>query len=104
MLIRLSAAIALALTIFTSCGMDPDNLYGKRKEFQILDEHGKSTTHAYASKISGTFLKIVGGLGGHHRVEVEDESVVRVEYYGRAPAVAFFGWILLFLHAWIYTL
>ena len=42
MLIRLSAAIALALIIFTSCGMDPDNLYGKRKEFQILDEHGKS--------------------------------------------------------------
>ena len=73
MLIRLSAAIALALTIFTSCGMDPDNLYGKRKEFQILDEHGKSTTHAYASKISGTSLKIVGGLGGHHRVVVEDE-------------------------------
>ena len=86
MLIRLSAAIALALTIFTSCGMDPDNLYGKRKEFQILDEHGKSTTHAYASKISGTFLKIVGGLGGHHRVEVEDESVVRVDYYGRGAS------------------
>lgn len=78
---RLFAAIAVAFAILTSCDNDPDNLYGKKKEFQILDEHGKVTTHAYASKISGTYLKIVGGIGRNHVIEVEDESVILAEYF-----------------------
>jgi hypothetical protein len=83
---RLFAAIVLLITIFTSCDGDPDNLYGKRKEFQILDEYGSPTTHAYASKISGTYLKIVGGIGSNHVIEVEDETVIMAEYSHRGAS------------------
>ena len=62
--------LALAFALFISCDNDPDNLYGKKKEFRILDEYGSQTTHAYASIISGTYLEIVGGIGTNHVIEV----------------------------------
>ena len=42
-------SIFIATTLFSSCDNDPDNLYGKKKEMQILDESGNTTTTAYAS-------------------------------------------------------
>lgn len=83
---RLFAAIAVLFTLLTSCDNDPDNLYGKRKELQILDEHGNVTTHAYASRISGAYLEIVGGIGSNHVIEVEDESVLTAEYFHRGAS------------------
>ena len=78
--------LALAFALFISCDNDPDNLYGKKKEFRILDEYGAQTTHAYASIISGTYLDIVGGIGTNHVIEVEDESVIMVNYYHKGAS------------------
>lgn len=78
-----SALAALAFICLTSCDNDPDNLYGKKKEMQILDEHGDVTTHTYASLISGTSLEIVGGIGNNHIVEVENESILTFHYNHR---------------------
>lgn len=83
---RFLAAIAVVFTLLTSCGNDPDNLYGKRKELQILDEHGNVTTHTYASRTSGTYLEIVGGIGSNHVIEVEDESVLTAVYFHRGAS------------------
>ena len=65
-------SIVIAATLFSSCDNAPDNLYGKKKEMQILDESGNTTTTAYASIYSGTVISIVGGIGDNHIVEVED--------------------------------
>ena len=78
--------IALAFTFFISCDNDPDNLYGKKTEFRILDEYGCQTTHAYASIISGTYMEIVGGIGNNHVIEVEDETVIMVDYYHKGAS------------------
>ena len=78
--------LVLAFALFISCDNDPDNLYGKKKEFRILDEYGSQTTHAYASIISGTYLEIVGGIGTNHVIEVEDESVITVDYYHKGAS------------------
>ena len=55
-------ALVLGLCTISSCDSDPDNLYGKNKEMQILDESGKPCTNVNASFIYGTTLSIVGGL------------------------------------------
>lgn len=77
----------LASAAFTSCGSDPDNMYGKNKEMRILDEYGTVTQTAYASIISGTTLNIVGGIGDNHIIEVEDETVLTAIYSGRGAMV-----------------
>ena len=70
------SAIALAICTLSSCDNDPDNLYGKNKEMQILNESGEPCTNAYATFIRGANLSIVGGIGDNHIVEVEDESIL----------------------------
>lgn len=80
-------SIVLAIILFPSCDNDPDNLYGKKKEMQILDESGNTTTSAYASIYSGTVISIVGGIGDNHIVEVEDEDILTAIYSGRGAMV-----------------
>lgn len=84
------ASAAMASAMLTSCDGDPDNIYGKNKEMQILDEYGNVATHAYASIISGTRLNIVGGMGNNHIVEVEDESVLTASYSHRGAGDSYF--------------
>lgn len=76
-------ALVLGLCTISSCDSDPDNLYGRNKEMQILDESGKPCTNVNASFIYGTTLSIVGGIGDNHIVEVEDESILTATYSGR---------------------
>ena len=80
-------SIVIAATLFSSCDNDPDNLYGKKKEMQILDESGNTTTTAYTSIYSGTVISIVGGIGDNHIVEVEDEDILTAIYSGRGAMV-----------------
>ena len=80
-------SIIIAATLFSSCDNDPDNLYGKKKEMQILDESGNTTTTAYTSIYSGTVISIVGGIGDNHIVEVEDEDILTAIYSGRGAMV-----------------
>ena len=80
-------SVVIAATLFSSCDNDPDNLYGKKKEMQILDESGNTTTTAYASIYSGTVISIVGGIGDNHIVEVEDEDILTAIYSGRGAMV-----------------
>ena len=80
-------SIVLAIILLPSCDNDPDNLYGKKKEMQILDEYGNTTTTAYASIYSGTVISIVGGIGDNHIVEVEDEDILTAIYSGRGAMV-----------------
>ena len=84
---RTILSFVFAITIFASCDNDPDNLYGKNKEMQILDEFGDVTTTAYASIYSGTILSIVGGIGDNHIVEVEDEDILTATYSYRGAMV-----------------
>ena len=77
------SAIALAICTLSSCDNDPDNLYGKNKEMQILNESGEPCTNAYATFIHGANLSIVGGIGDNHIVEVEDESILTATYSSR---------------------
>ena len=77
------SAIALAICTLSSCDNDPDNLYGKNKEMQILNESGEPCTNAYATFIHGANLSIVGGIGDNHIVEVEDESMLTATYSSR---------------------
>ena len=76
-------ALVLGLCTISSCDSDPDNLYGKNKEMQILDESGEPCTNAYATFIHGANLSIVGGIGDNHIVEVEDESILTATYSSR---------------------
>ena len=76
-------ALVLGLCTISSCDSDPDNLYGKNKEMQILDESGKPCTNVNASFIYGTNLSIVGGIGDNHIVEVEDENILTATYNHR---------------------
>ena len=76
-------ALVLGLCTISSCDSDPDNLYGKNKEMQILDESGKPCTNVNASFIYGTTLSIVGGIGDNHIAEVEDESILTATYSSR---------------------
>ena len=80
-------SIVIAATLFSSCDNDPDNLYGKKKEMQILDEYGDVATTAYASIYSGTVIRIIGGIGDNHIVEVEDEDILTAIYSGRGAMV-----------------
>lgn len=80
-LIRI-ATVLLALMSAASCD-DPDNLYGKKKEMQILDEKGEPVEQMYVSIITSGTLSIVGGMGDNHTVEVQDESILKAEYNGR---------------------
>ena len=80
-------SLVLVMILFPSCDNDPDNLYGKKKEMQILDESGNTTTTAYASIYSGTVISIVGGIGDNHIVEVEDEDILTAIYSGRGAMV-----------------
>ena len=77
------SAIALAISTLSSCDNDPDNLYGKNKEMQILNESGEPCTNAYATFIHGANLSIVGGIGDNHIVDVEDESILTATYSSR---------------------
>ena len=77
------SAIALAICTLSSCDNDPDNLYGKNKEMQILDGSGAPCTNAYATFIHGASLSIVGGIGDNHIIEVEDESILTATYSSR---------------------
>ncbi|MBQ8499919.1 MAG: hypothetical protein IJV84_08050 [Bacteroidales bacterium] len=80
-LIRI-ATVLLAVMSAASCD-DPDNLYGKKKEMQILDEKGEPVEQMYVSIITSGTLSIVGGMGDNHTVEVQDESILKAEYNGR---------------------
>ena len=80
-------SVVIAATLFSSCDNDPDNLYGKKKEMQILDEYGDVATTAYASIYSGTVIRIIGGIGDNHIVEVEDEDILTAIYSGRGAMV-----------------
>ena len=80
-------SIVIAATLFSSCDNDPDNLYGKKKEMQILDEFGDVATTAYASIYSGTVIRVIGGIGDNHIVEVEDEDILTAIYSGRGAMV-----------------
>lgn len=80
-LIRI-ATVLLALMSAASCD-DPDNLYGKKKEMQILDEKGEPVEQMYVSIITSGTLSIVGGMGDNHTVEVQDESILTAHYNGR---------------------
>ena len=80
-------SVVIAATLFSSCDNDPDNLYGKKKEMQILDEYGDVATTAYASIYSGTVIRIIGGIGDNHIVEVEDEDILTAIYSGRGAIV-----------------
>ena len=76
-------ALVLGLCTISSCDSDPDNLYGKNKEMQILYESSEPCTNAYATFIHGANLSIVGGIGDNHIVEVEDESILTATYISR---------------------
>ena len=80
-------SIVIAATLYSSCDNDPDNLYGKKKEMQILDEYGDVATTAYASIYSGTVIRVIGGIGDNHIVEVEDEDILTAIYSGRGAMV-----------------
>lgn len=80
-LIRI-ATVLLAVMSAASCD-DPDNLYGKKKEMQILDEKGEPVEQMYVSIITSGTLSIVGGMGDNHTVEVQDESILTAHYNGR---------------------
>ena len=80
------SAMVLAICTLSSCDADPDNLYGKNKEMQILDESGEPCTNTYASFIHGGNLSIVGGIGNNHIVEVEDESILTATYSCRGAS------------------
>ena len=80
-------SVVIAATLFSSCDNDPDNLYGKKKEMQILDEFGDVATTAYASIYSGTVIRVIGGIGDNHIVEVEDEDILTAIYSGRGAMV-----------------
>ena len=80
-LIRI-ATVLLAVMSAASCD-DPDNLYGEKKEMQILDEKGEPVEQMYVSIITSGTLSIVGGMGDNHTVEVQDESILKAEYNGR---------------------
>ena len=80
------SAMVLAICTLSSCDADPDNLYGKNKEMQILDESGEPCTNTYASFIHGGNLSIVGGIGDNHIVEVEDESILTATYSRRGAS------------------
>ena len=77
------SAITLAICTLSSCDNDPDNLYGKNKEMQILDGSGAPCTNAFATFIHGASLAIVGGIGDNHIIEVEDESILTATYSSR---------------------
>lgn len=79
---------ALSLYGLASCD-DPDNLYGKRKDMQILDENGEQVTQTYVSLISTGVLDIVGGMGDNHTIYVEDESVLTADYSHRGAGDSF---------------
>lgn len=78
----ITALVLAFLSAAVSCD-DPDNLYGKRKEMQILDETGNPVTRTNVSVITTGTLSIVGGMGDNHTIEVQDESILRAEYTGR---------------------
>ena len=80
-------SVVIAATLFSSCDNDPDNLYGKKQEMQILDEFGDVATTAYASIYSGTVIRVIGGIGDNHIVEVEDEDILTAIYSGRGAMV-----------------
>ena len=80
-------SVVIAATLFSSCDNDPNNLYGKKKEMQILDEFGDVSTTAYASIYSGTVIRVIGGIGDNHIVEVEDEDILTAIYSGRGAMV-----------------
>lgn len=80
-LIRI-ATVLLAVMSAASCD-DPDNLYGKKKEMQILDEKGEPVEQMYVSIITSGTLSIVGGMGDNHTIEVQDESILTAHYNGR---------------------
>ena len=80
-------SVVIAATLFSSCDNDPDNLYGKKKEMQILDEYGDVATTAYASIYSGTVIRVIGGIGDNHIVEVGDEDILTAIYSGRGAMV-----------------
>ena len=80
-------SVVIAATLFSSCDNDPDNLYGKKKEMQILDEFGDVATTAYASIYSGTVIRVIGGIGDNKIVDVEDEDILTAIYSGRGAMV-----------------
>lgn len=82
-LLKIFSVVVLVTTILSSCDNDPDNLYGKNKPMRILDENGNITTKVYASIVSGTIIRIVGGVGIYHTIEVEDESLIDINYSHR---------------------
>ena len=83
-LLKIFSVVVLVTTILSSCDNDPDNLYGKNKPMKILDENGKPAVKVYPSIVSGTTISIVGGVGDHHTIEVEDEELLTYVYFGRA--------------------
>ena len=82
-LLKILATVVLATTLLSSCSDDPDHLYGKKKPMRILDENSNVTTKVYASIVSGTIIRIVGGVGIYHTIEVEDESLIDINYSHR---------------------
>lgn len=80
-LIGISTMLLAAMSA-ASCD-DPDNLYGKKKEMRILDKNGEQVDQMYVSVITSGTLSIVGGIGDHHTVEVQDESIVTAYYNSR---------------------
>lgn len=78
---RIFTSIALSCILLVSCDrMDPDNIYGKNKEMQIIDYSGNAVTKTFTSIVSGGTLTIIGGEGSNHRVIVEDENVLTASY------------------------